>query len=150
MLAQCHTPTSSLVAYTFFTGLVVNQEELLDAVSSVDDAIPEKDLGDKTHPQKMAVLQLKHLEEEVEAAKIATRTQVMAEQDEAHRGDAATRVAAPLARSIPTTNPVSSWLGDVVEGATPIYTSVRHSSQNHFARGVGDVYELCACTRWCG
>ena len=56
MLAPYHTPTFPLVAYVFFTGLVGNEEELMDAMSFADDAMPEEDFGDNTHPQKMAAL----------------------------------------------------------------------------------------------
>lgn len=51
----CHTPTTFLVAYALFSGLVSSQEELMDAVGSTDNVVLEDDFGGSPHPQ-MAVL----------------------------------------------------------------------------------------------
>ena len=117
------TPTTTLVAYASFTGLVNSQEKLQDAVDSTNNGVPKYDSGDN-HQQQMAVLQIQHLEEEMAAARAATRAQVVAAEGAARKEDAIVRVVANVARNSPIKNHSSYKIGDKVERATPINTSI--------------------------
>lgn len=55
------------------------------------------------------------------------RAKMVAAEGAARREDGARRLAAVVGCNIPTLNPSSSWLGDEVERATLINTSMRHS-----------------------
>ena len=56
--APCHTPTTSLVAYAFFTGFGRSEEEVVNMVGSTTNTMPKDDFGDNPRPPQMATLQL--------------------------------------------------------------------------------------------
>lgn len=70
---------------------------------------------------------MRNLVAELAHAHIANRAKMLGAEDAARREDGARRLVAAVGRNLPTLNQSSSWLGDEVEGATPINTSMRHS-----------------------
>ena len=126
--ATCHTPALPLVAYAFFAGLVRSSKELLDSVGADDDSVPEEDLGGDSAPLQLAAIQVGNLAAELAAAEGVVAHEKVAASDAARRDEATIRLAAAMASSPPKLNPSSSWLGDDVEGAVPINTSIRHFS----------------------
>ena len=126
--APCHTAVLPVIAYACFGGLISNAAELQDVQDADEDLTSDEEWGYHTSPLQLAAFQLSSLAQACEAEDMVRMQKEVRGRDLTRRENAAGRFVAITPLALTPILPSSSWLGDVVEGASPINTATRQCS----------------------
>ena len=135
--APCHTASPPLIAYACFSGLLDGEADLQDVQDANDEVIPvEGDFGFHSSPLLLAAINTSTLREACDRTESVRLCEEVRVGDLARRENAAVRLAQTIPLTLPTLHPTSKWLGDVVQGAVPVNTSVRMLSDQAHRNGL--------------
>ena len=85
----------------------------------------DEDIGYHTSPLQLAAVRIQHLAKACERTESVRLCKEVGEDDLARREDAVVRLVDTYPLALPTLQPSSKWLGDVVHGDVPINAAIR-------------------------
>ena len=130
--APCHSATMPLYAYAYFTDLICHETELEDVQSSSDENIPEEvdeRLGEAAERLRI----LATTSQEVEATRVRKELGAI---NLGRRESAAARLACINPLTLPLLLPSACHADAVVEGVSPIDTTVQQFTRHAMEHGL--------------